>query len=364
MKNPIENTTNNIAKLREAIKESELDALMITSPVNRLYATGFSSSAGVALIAREGAWFFTDSRYIEAAALAISDAEISEQRSGSTYQKLVNAVCAERGLKTLGFEEKSITYSEYKTWEAGLDVALVPSQALLQDARAVKSRAELNKMIAAQRIAEKSFNEILPLIKTDITERRLANELLTAFLRNGADDKAFETIVVSGERSSMPHGVPEDRPLQKGFLTIDFGVKKDGWCSDTTRTVCLGRASEEMRRVYDTVLRAQLAGIAAARVGARGSDVHAAALNVISDAGFGKFFGHGFGHGLGLEVHETPNAAPSYAGELPAGAVISAEPGIYLPGKFGVRIEDVIYITESGSENITALPKELMEISV
>ncbi|MDR2421687.1 MAG: Xaa-Pro peptidase family protein [Oscillospiraceae bacterium] len=355
---------NNTDKLREAVREADIDALMITSPVNRLYATGFSSSAGVMLISPEKAWFFTDSRYIEAASLSVTGAEIAESGGENTYTKLVSEVCAEHGIRILGFEDGAVTYAEYAGWKEklGARLELFPAQKLLQDARSVKSREELEKMVAAQRIAEKSFDEILPLAGAGITERELANELIIAFLRNGAEDKAFDPIVVSGERSSMPHGVPSDVPIGRGFLTMDFGVVKDGWRSDTTRTVCLGRATDEMKTVYNTVLEAQLRGIEAARAGVPGRDVHAAAAKVIEDAGFGKFFGHGFGHGLGLDVHETPSASPSYSGALPAGAVISAEPGIYLPGKFGVRIEDVIYITEDGSENITNLPKGLSEI--
>ncbi|MDR2616007.1 MAG: Xaa-Pro peptidase family protein [Oscillospiraceae bacterium] len=362
MNNRTNNTENNIEKLRAAARDAGLDALMVTSPVNRLYATGFASSAGVLLIAREKSWFFTDSRYIEAAELAITGAEVRQSDRENTYAKLINDVCAEYGLRRIGFEDGAVTYAEYLDRKEKLSAELVPAQKLLEAARRVKSREELDKMIAAQRIAEKSFNDILPLVSTDITERELASELLIAFLRNGADGKSFDPIVVSGERSSMPHGVPTDNPLAQGFLTIDFGVVKDGWCSDTTRTVCRGRATEEMRKVYDTVLRAQLRGIETARAGVLGREVHGAAARVIADAGYGQYFGHGFGHGLGLEVHETPSASASYAGELPEGAVISAEPGIYLPGKYGVRIEDVIYITASGSENITNLPKELMEI--
>ncbi|MDR0838802.1 MAG: Xaa-Pro peptidase family protein [Oscillospiraceae bacterium] len=353
---------NNLVKLQNAVRDAEIDALMVTSPVNRHYATGFPSSAGIVIIAPGKAWFFTDSRYFEAASNAVKGAAVRQIDSENTYAKLVNAVCAEQGIKSLGFEEEAVTYKEYAGWSEKFTAALTPSQQLLTDARAVKSRGELDKMIVAQRISEKSFLDILPMVSESITERELANELVRAFLKNGADDTSFDPIVVSGERSSMPHGVPMDRKIRPGFLTIDFGVKKDGWCSDTTRTLCVGRATDEMKKVYDTVLCAQLAGIAAARAGVRGRDVHAAGARVIADAGYGEYFGHGFGHGLGLEVHEAPTASPTFEGTLPAGAVISAEPGIYLPGRFGVRIEDVIYITQTGCEDITELPKELLEL--
>jgi Xaa-Pro aminopeptidase len=192
-----------------------------------------------------------------------------------------------------------------------------------------------------------------------MTEKELAAALIYRFLKLGAENVSFEPIVVSGVRSSMPHGVPTDARISKGFLTIDFGVKLDGWCSDTTRTLCVGEPDAEMRRVYDTVLRAQTAGIEATRAGVPGSEVDGAARRVIEEAGYGAYFGHGFGHGLGLEVHEAPNAAPSNGNPLPEGAVISAEPGIYLPGRYGVRIEDVLYVTRDGCENLTKLPKEI-----
>ena len=353
---------NFIEKLKKDVAASEVDALLVTSHINRLYATGFPSSAGVAVISADAAWFFTDTRYIEAATRAITNATVTITDRQSQYSKLINDVCAANGIKTLGFEESEMTYSEFKAYEEKLTATLVPLQKLLMNSRASKTEAELEKMIAAQRIAEKSFNDILPLISTEITERELANELYFSFLRNGADDKSFDTIAVSGPNSSMPHGVPSDAKIVEGFLTIDFGVKKDGYVSDTTRTVCVGRATDEMRQVYDTVLQAQLAGIAAARAGVRGCDIDGAARDVITAAGYGDYFKHGFGHSLGLEVHEAPNASVSYTGAIPAGAVISAEPGIYLPGRFGVRIEDVIYITENGCRNITTLPKELIEL--
>jgi Xaa-Pro aminopeptidase len=351
---------NNIERIKAAVREHGLDAMLITSEANRLFATGFHSTAGVVLVTGSSAWFFTDSRYFEAASMAVKNAIVQPVDRFETYGKRINFIIEDCGIKTLGFEEAAVTYGEFTEWSSKLKADLTASQKLLTSLRAVKSREDLSEMIDAQRIAEKSFAEILPLISTDITEKDLAAELLYRCLRNGADDKSFDFIVVSGERSSMPHGVPTDKKIQKGFLTIDFGVKKNGWCSDTTRTVCVGEPTEEMRRVYDIVLQAQLAGIETARAGVKGREIDEAARHVIDIMGYGNYFGHGFGHGLGLEVHEAPNAAPSADVQIPAGAVISAEPGIYLPGRFGVRIEDVLYITAGGSENITKLQKKLI----
>ena len=225
-----------------------------------MYATGFNATDGVAIVASEKAWFFTDSRYDEAAAMVIKGALVQQVNAQSPYSARINQVLQEYGIKTLGFEQETMTVSEFAVWKEKLHAQLVPQQSLLTSLRAVKSRQELECLIKAQRIAEKSFNEILPLISTDITEKELAGELMCRFYKNGADDKSFPPIVISGERTSMPHGVPTDNKIKKGFLTMDFGVILDGWCSDTTRTVCVGEPDDEMKRVYNTVLQAQLAG--------------------------------------------------------------------------------------------------------
>lgn len=351
---------NNFRKIMAAVAAADIDALMLESPVNRQYASGFAASDGAAVITADKAWFFTDSRYIEAAENTISDAEVLMVTRDYPYSKMINDVIASENIKKLGFEEYSTTYHAYEQWREKLNAELIPAQKIVTDLRAVKTDEELRFLIDSQRTAEKSFNEILPLISTDITEKELAAELLYRFQKNGADDKSFDSIIVSGPHSSMPHGVPSDDRIGKGFLTIDFGVRKNGWCSDTTRTLCVGKPTDEMKKVYEIVLEAQLAGIAAAHEGATGSEIDGAARAVIEKAGYGKEFGHGFGHGVGLEVHEAPYASPSGEDPIPAGAVISAEPGIYLPGRFGVRIEDVIYITETGCVDITELPKELI----
>ena len=351
---------NRIDKIRQAMAGAEFGALMLSSPVNRLYATGFESSDGILLITADNAFFFTDSRYIEAAEAEISGASIRLVTKDAPYAEQLQALFEELRIASVGFEDGAVTYAEYLDWSEKLSVELKPAQQLMKELRAVKSADDLALMIKAQRISEFSFEQLLPLISKNITEKQLATELVYLFMKNGADDKSFDPIVVSGEKSSLPHGVPGDRKISDGFLTIDFGVKLGGWCSDTTRTVCIGKPTDEMVKVYDTVLKAQLAGIAAARAGIPGCDIDAAARAVIEAAGFSDYFGHGFGHSLGLEVHEPPRASQTYTEDIPAGAVISAEPGIYLPGRFGVRIEDVIFITENGCENITKLPKELL----
>jgi len=350
---------NNINKIRQVLPDYKCDAMLIVNPVNRLFATGFSSSAGALLIIEKDAWFFTDSRYIEAAQSAVKSAQVVLIKKDETLVESVKAVLAGSNISSVGFEDSFISFTSHKDWTAGLAVDMVPAEKLLNDLRSIKSRSDLDNMIKAQRLSEKVFNEVLPMISTDMTEKDIAAEITYRSLKNGADDKSFNPIVLSGSNSSRPHGVPGSGKIGNGFLTIDFGVKLDGWCSDTTRTLCIGKPDEEMVRIYETVLKAQLGGIQAVRGGVNGVDVDKAARTIIEEAGYGEYFGHGFGHSLGLEVHESLKAAPTSKDVLPAGAVISAEPGIYLPGRYGVRIEDTLYITEEGSENITKLPKEL-----
>lgn len=349
----------NIQRLSAAVRGAPIDALLLTGASSRRWATGFDSTEGLLLVWGGGARFFVDSRYFEAAERDIRDAEVRLVGRGQDFCQLVNETLHELGAGTLGFEERAMTYANFKRFSEKLDADMREAGSLVLDLRASKSERELEGLKKAQAISEKSFLETLPLIHKGMTERELAAELTCRMLKNGADDKSFDPIVISGRHTSVPHGVPEDRALVEGFLTMDFGVKKDGWCSDTTRTVCIGEPTEEMIKVYDTVLRAQEAGIAFARAGVTGEELDGAARRVIEEAGYGQYFGHAFGHGVGLDIHEAPVASPGVKEKLPAGAVVSAEPGVYIPGKFGVRIEDVLFLTENGSENLTHLPKKL-----
>jgi len=338
-----------------------LDAMLITSGPNRLYANGFASSAGATVVTSGGSYFFVDSRYIEAATNRITGGQVRLMDRDHSYAQLINEVIARHGVKTMGYEESYITVEEYNGWKEKLNCELVPATKLLMDLRSVKDEAEIEILVAAQRIAEKALAEVLDFIKVGRTEKEIAAFLQYRMLSYGAEKMSFDPIVVSGPNSSMPHGVPSDKPVAAGdFITMDFGCIYKGYCSDMTRTVALGHVTEEMDKVYHTVLKAQLDGIAAARAGVLGKDIHAVAAKVISDAGYGAYFGHGFGHGLGVEVHEQPGASAAADVPLPVGAVISAEPGIYLPGKFGVRIEDILIIEEGGCRNIMEAPKELL----
>ena len=249
-----------------------------------------------------------------------------------------------------------------ETYESKLNVKIfIAMHKQISSFRAVKEDWELENMRKAQAITDKAFAEMCTRIKVGMTEKELQAELIYCLYKNGGEGLSFDPIVVSGPNTSLPHGVATDRVIQAGdFITMDFGVLYNGYCSDMTRTVAVGFATEEMEKVYNTVLQAQKAGLAATRAGVKGKDIDAAARKVITDAGYGEYFGHGYGHSLGLEVHESPSPNAANDNPMPVGAVTSAEPGIYLPGKFGVRIEDVVIFTAEGCENITKSPKNLI----
>ena len=349
-------------KIAAKLAQFDLDAMMITSAPNRLYTTGFPSSAGLALVTKNGSYFFTDSRYIEAASKRITGAEVRETNRDNPMTKLVVDLIAHHGVNRLGFEEQYMTVSELEnTWKRNLNCELVGATGLLTELRSVKDEEEIQMLISAQRIAERALQDVLDFIKVGRTEKEISAYLQYKMLCYGSERNSFPPIVVSGPNSSLPHGVPTDKIVEAGdFLTMDFGCVLGGYCSDMTRTVAVGHVTEEMDKVYHTVLNAQLAGIATAKAGVTGKAVHEAAAKIIGDAGYGAYFGHGFGHGLGIEVHEQPGANLNNDKPLPVGAVISAEPGIYLPGRFGVRIEDVLVIEEKGCRNIMEAPKKLL----
>ena len=338
-----------------------LDAILLTSEANCYYATGFMGE-GIALVTRRGSWYFTDSRYTEAADKAIGDAAVIREVSREKpFSALINEALAEAGAEKAGFEEQRMTVAEHAVYSEKLHCTLTPASALMTELRGSKDEEELSCMTAAQRIAEGALAQILKEIRPGMTEKEIAARLNYLMVSAGAEKTSFDTIVASGPNGSMPHAVPGMRKVREGdFITMDFGCVYKGYCSDMTRTVALGRPSDEMRNVYDIVLQAQLAGIAAARAGVTGAAIDGAARKVIQDAGYGACFGHSFGHSLGIDIHEAPNAAPGNDKPMPDGAVVSAEPGIYLPGKFGVRIEDVMILRPDGAQVITKAPKALL----
>ncbi len=335
---------------------------IITSDVNRRYFTGMRSSAGVLLAFPEKAYLLIDFRYIEKARQTVTSAEVIELKK--LYPQLMELM-KRHGVTSAAIESETMTVSELNSYRHFFkDITIDDSDSLstaISELRTEKDDEELVYIKKAQEIAESAYDELLGMIHPGMTERRISIELNRLMLEKGAEDISFDTIVVSGANTSMPHGVPTDKEIRQGeFLLMDFGAVRNGYHSDMTRTVCIGKPDAEMKKVYDIVLEAQLAGIAAARPGITGCELDKTARDIIERAGYGECFGHSLGHGVGLEIHEKPNAAASYRLPLNKGAVVTIEPGIYIPGKFGVRIEDFVILTENGCENLTKCEKNMV----
>ena len=339
----------------------EVDALLLTSRYSRHYCAEFDIAEGVAIVTKAGCRYFTDSRYIESAQNGIQGFEVLEMNRSNNYIKRLNDAIVDFGVTKIGFEENYLTVAEYTYYEKNLEAELIPFTKRINGFRGVKEAWELDLMRKAQEITDKAFSEVITRIKVGMTELELQAELIYCLYKNGGQGLSFDPIVVSGPNTSLPHGVAGERVIQAGdFITMDFGALYHGYCADMTRTVAVGYATEEMEKVYNTVLEAQKAGIASSKAGVPGKDIDGAARKVITDAGYGPYFGHGYGHSLGLEVHESPSPNGANTEGMPVNSVASAEPGIYLPGKFGVRIEDVTIFKEDGVENITHSPKNLI----
>ena len=356
---------NHFDAIAAALPRYGLDGILLTGAANRYYASGFPSDAegGIALVTTKGNFYFTDSRYIEAAEAHIENAAIGLVNAQKRYIAWINEALELTGAQVIGIEEENMTVADFRAYEEKLNCTLKGADELMLELRQCKDEQEIAFMVQAQRIAEEAFRQLLPEIVPGVTERQLAARLQYLAISAGAEKMSFDTIVASGPNGSMPHAVPSDRAVQEGeFITFDFGCVYGGYCSDMTRTVAVGQVSEEMERVYHIVKEAQQAGLKAARAGKTGREVDAAARDIIEKAGYGEYFGHSLGHSLGLEVHESPNATPANENPLPLHAVISVEPGIYLPGRFGVRIEDVVVLEEDGCRNLMELGKDLLHL--
>ena len=352
---------NRITQLQNSLPANA--AGLITNPISRRYCTGFPSSAGMLLLCNDEALFLTDSRYIEAAKQAVTAVPVEEQTNS---RQQLTAFCKRHKIKRLFIEADHTTLSEHERLQKMLPKLHIERGGRLSKAltrlRMHKTTEEIASIKQAQSIAEAALAHVLEHhIKPGVTERELALELDFYMLRNGAEVVSFDTIAVAGENGANPHGVPGERPLGCGdLLTMDFGAAVNGLHSDMTRTVAVGTCADEACEVYETVLRAQQAALQIAAPGIPCSELDAAARNVIKEAGFGEYFRHGTGHGVGYEIHEAPTAAPKSKDILAPGMVVTVEPGIYIPGKHGVRIEDMVLITETGCENLTQAGKELI----
>lgn len=349
-----------IEKLRAALPEG-FGAALVEDRYNRGYLTEFLSSAGTLLVTEQDAWLIVDFRYIEAAKARAKGVQVVlmdkvyEQVLDLLKKAGVRRLCVEQSLTIAALQkiEEKLAGIELDTGEA-LSVAV-------KKLRAVKEPAEVESIRRAQAITDNAFSRILSFIEPGRTEREIAAELEYYMRQDGADGMAFSTICVAGIKTSMPHGEPDENVVQKGdFVTMDFGAYKDGYCSDMTRTVAVGEVSDEQKYVYATVLAAHLAAQDAAKADIAGSALDKVARDIIYNEGFEGRFGHGLGHSLGLEVHEDPRASMTCDDLLPAGTIMTIEPGIYIEGAFGVRIENMVLITENGCENLTASPRELI----
>lgn len=350
------------------ISEAGVDMVLITDPYNLRYYTGFRGGEGVAVMTRDRYVLITDSRYTEEASKE-SDFEVIEFNMTRSKKSIIIALAKECGAENVGFEDDNISYQEYKMYEnmfSEVDFGdkhpvLKLMNSLLMKPRRVKTEEEIGFLRQAEHIGDMAFSDLLGILKPGMTELEVAAELEYRMKKHGAGGFSFDTIAASGVHSSMPHAIPTDKKIEEGdFLTLDFGCLYEGYCSDMTRTVCFGKASEEQKKIYNIVLEAQLAVLDAVKPGLVCKDVDSIARNYIREAGYGDFFGHGLGHSVGLFIHESPAFNTRDETVLEPGMVITDEPGIYLPGRFGVRIEDMILITENGYENLAHSPKELI----
>lgn len=350
-------------KLKGFIKNKD-EALLITNEVNIGYFSGFFHSEGYLLVTSENSYLIVDFRYAEAA----------EKKSGGCkvvmYSKLSQDlldILTKEGINSVTFEVDNITVSRFEFFNKFLtqhNIDCFADQKLckhIADIRIIKDSSEIEKIQKAQNIAEKAYLEVLNYVKPGVTEKEISARLEYLMNIYGAECKSFDLITITGKKTSLPHGVPSDGIVKEGdFFTFDFGAVYEGYHSDTTRTVAVKYATDKMTEIYNIVLKAQLAALEKVKPGVKCSEVDKTARDIISEHGYGKFFGHATGHGVGLDIHEAPTVSPRGEITLKSGMVITDEPGIYLPNEFGVRIEDMLCVTDKGYKNFVSLPKELI----
>ena len=351
----------NIGRLMECINDEKTCAL-VTDDINRRFFTGFRSSAGTLLCFREKAYLIIDFRYIEKAKKTVTACEVLEQ---TKLTEQIGELLKKHNAKSIAVESMELSIHRLNLFRKSFpDVEFIVTDELSDEIyrlRTVKTEYEIEKIQKAQQIAEAAFEEILNFIRPGVTERETALMLDSTMMKCGAEAMSFETIVLSGANTSMPHGVPQNQEVKSGdFVLMDFGAVYDGYHSDMTRTVCVGQPTDKMTEVYNIVLEAQLAALDRVKSGITGKELDAVARDYISSRGYGDAFGHSLGHGVGLEIHEYPNASQRSDAKLCENNVITIEPGIYLPDEFGVRIEDFVVVTEKSCRNLTKCPKKMI----
>ncbi|WP_298829293.1 Xaa-Pro peptidase family protein [uncultured Planococcus sp.] len=347
-----------LQKLRTEMKRRDVEAVLVTSPFNLRYITEFTGTAGLALVTQDKAVFITDFRYTEQASVQVKEFEVVQAKKNLMDEAV--QVIDSLSIKTLAFEQDYMTYATALQYKEKVEVEMEPISNLIEKIRMVKTPEEVAVLKAAAKIADDAFEHICGFIRPGLTELDVSNELEFFMRKQGATSSSFDVIVASGLRSALPHGVATDKVIEDGdMITLDFGALYNGYISDITRTVAVGEPSAQLKEIYDIVLKAQELGVEKIGPGMSGIEADAIARDFIKSKGYGEAFGHSTGHGIGLEVHESPGLSFRSETILEPGMAVTVEPGIYLPGVGGVRIEDDILITESGNERLTNSTKEL-----
>lgn len=352
----------NFKKSVNLIKEIDCDALLLLNESNMHYLCGFSPSEGIILLLKNGdCYHIVDSRYTETACNYAKSTNINVIENNGNFSEEVAKICKENNIKRIAFENETITLKQFNIYKNATNCEFININDKFMRIRNVKSEEEITLMKEANNIAEKSFLELLNHIEVGKTEKELQSYFDYLMSKNGSDGLSFGTILLTGAHTSLPHGVPSDLKIKEGdFVLFDFGATSKGYHSDMTRTVAVGSATDEMKEMYNLVLKAQLAGIKALKKGVKCADVYKAAWDVLEEKKMAKYFRHGLGHGVGLDIHEGFNASPKSKDTYEVGNVTSIEPGIYIPNKFGIRIEDVCVVTENGNIDISTVNKDLI----
>ena len=352
-----------VTKLRNKMTEMGIDAVIVLDELNQHYLSEFAFTDGLLFVTKTSAHLITDFRYYE---MALNKANKSfEVVMPENRKEYISAVVSGEGIKTIGFEGSSVSFETYRRYcDEYPSCEFINIGNTIEVIRQIKSADEMEKMQKAQDITDGALAHLLKIITPDMTELDVAVELEYAMRKGGADSFAFETIAVSGDASALPHGTPRNVKLKKGFLTMDFGAKYEGYCSDMTRTIVIGKADDDIKKLYNTVLKAQTEALAYLRQGADCGEADKVARDIIDAVPeFKGTFGHSLGHSVGLFIHESPRLySRGFGRKLNVGEILTVEPGIYLFGKYGCRIEDMVAITEDGIHNFTHSPKELIEI--
>lgn len=351
-----------IAILRDKLRDFDIDCILITSKANYFYMSGFNGSSCYLLITQNSQYLFTDFRYIEQAKIQCKEYQVIKTAS-EPFAELIEVFLNEN-IKTVAFEADKLSYNKYIQIEQKLhDAQLRPIENIIENMRQIKEAREIEKMRHAAKIADIVFESVLEILKPGISENEVAAQIEFLSKKEGASDKSFDTIIASGKRASLPHGTATDKVIeQNDVVVMDYGVIYEGYCSDITRTVFIGSKNDELVRVYNIVLEAQMAAINSIKAEVSGVNVDETSRNIISNYGYGEYFGHSLGHGIGIEVHESATLSPKSDIILKQNMITTVEPGIYIPGLGGVRIEDMVLIKQDGVELLTNASKDLLVI--